>query len=44
MRVAALIPLVGCVWNLLLAFFVLSRAPRASQNRVYFFIGLFISI
>ena len=44
MRVAALIPLVGCVWNLMLAFFVLSRAPRATQNRVYFFLGLFISI
>jgi len=44
MRVAALIPLLGCVWNFALAFFVLTRAPRAVQNRVYFFLGLFISI
>lgn len=44
MRVAALIPLFGCVFNLFLAIFVLSRAPKATQNRVYFFLGLFISI
>lgn len=44
MRIAALIPLVGCICNVLLAFFVLSRAPRAIQNRVYFFLGLFISV
>lgn len=44
MRVAALIPLVGSIWNLLLAFFVLSRAPRATQNRVYFGLGLCIAI
>ena len=44
MRIATLIPLVGCICNVLLAFFVLSRAPRAMQNRVYFFLGLFISV
>lgn len=44
MRVAALIPLLGCIWNLALAFFVLTRASRAVQNRVYFFLGLFISV
>ena len=44
MRIAALIPLLGCIWNLMLAFFVLSRAPRATQNRVYFFLGAFISV
>ena len=44
MRVAALIPLIGCVFNLFLAVFVFSRAPRATQNRVYFFLGVFISV
>ncbi len=44
MRIATLIPLVGCICNVLLAFFVLSRAPRAIQNRVYFLLGLFISV
>ena len=44
MRVAALIPLLGCIWNLALAFFVLTRASKAVQNRVYFFLGLFISV
>ena len=44
MRIAALIPLVGCICNVLLAFFVLFCAPRAMQNRVYFFLGLFISV
>ena len=44
MRIGALIPLLGCIWNLMLAVFVLSRAPRATQNRVYFFLGLFISV
>ena len=44
MMVAAIIPLLGCVFNLFLAIFVLSRAPRATQNRVYFFLGVCISI
>src|SRR3954471_16295033 len=44
MRVAALIPLVGCIWNVLLASFVLLRAPRATRNRVFFMLGLFISV
>ncbi len=44
MRIAAIIPLLGCVFNLFLAVFVLSRAPRATQNRVYFFLGLAISV
>lgn len=43
-HIAALIPLVGCIWNLLLAFFVYSRAPRAMQNRVYLFLGIAISM
>jgi signal transduction histidine kinase len=44
MRTGALVPLFGFVCNLVLAFFVLSRAPKATQNRVYFFLGLFISV
>ncbi len=44
MRVAALIPLVGCICNVLLACFVLFRAPRAPQNRVFFFLGMFIAV
>lgn len=44
MRVAALIPLVGCICNVLLAIFVLLRAPRAVRNRVFFLLGLFISV
>ena len=44
MNVAAFIPLVGCIWNFLLACFVFAWAPRATQNRVYFCLGVCISI
>ncbi len=44
MRLAQFIPLVGCVWNLLLAVFVLARGIRARPNRVYFCLGLAIAV
>jgi len=44
MRIAALIPLVGCFCNLLLAILVLSRNTRSLQNRVYFLLGSFIAV
>jgi hypothetical protein len=44
MRVAALIPLLGCFCNLALAVFVLSRGTRNEANRVYFFLAVCIAI
>lgn len=44
MNLAQLIPLVGCVWNLLLALFVLARGIQARPNRVYFCLGLAIAV
>jgi signal transduction histidine kinase len=43
-RIAALIPLIGCGLNLFLALFVLWHGPKQVQNRVYFFLGICISI
>lgn len=44
MRLAALIPLVGCVLNFFLALFVLRIGFRQKPIRVYFFWGLAITV
>jgi signal transduction histidine kinase len=44
MRFAVLIPLLGAIFNLLLAVFVLTRGPKSTANRVYFLLGFNISI
>jgi hypothetical protein len=44
MKFAAIIPLVGCVWNLFLACFVLWHGFRNAAHRVYFFLGLSIAV
>ena len=43
MKFAALIPFFGCIVNLFLALFVLTRNNRSAPNRVYFFLGLTIA-
>ncbi len=44
MRLAALIPLVGCLWNALLACFVLWNGLRKPAHRVFFFLGIAIAV
>src|SRR5688500_6591708 len=44
MNIAPYIPLAGCVLNLLFAFFVFSRSPKAAANRIYLLIGLCIAM
>ena len=44
MKAGTLIPLVGFIFNLLLAVFVFSRSPRATANRVYLFLGIGIAL
>lgn len=44
MRFAEFIPLVGCICNLLIALLVLIYAFRGTQNRVYFFLDVAISV
>jgi signal transduction histidine kinase len=44
MKFAAYIWLVGCVWNFLLALFVLWNGVRSTAHRVYFFLGTAIAV
>ena len=44
MKFAAYIWLVGCIWNFLLALFVLWNGVRSIAHRVYFFLGTSIAV
>ncbi len=41
---AAFIPLMGCICNILLPIFVITRGARITVNRIYFFLGFAIAI